>query len=301
MKRLALLSLPFLVFGLIMAAAEIAHAKRFGGGGSFGSKPSYSRPASRPAPSQNLNRQSTTNQAVPGSRGFGGMGIFGGLLAGTLLGSLLFGGGFGGFGMFDMLLLGLGIFFLMRFLRSRRPRESMSEAGAGPSIRSPQYGQNSQYRSADTSWDNLSSSPRRPMGPMDGDGQPVVNTPAGFDVDDFLKGAKVVYSRLQQSWDARDLQDIREFTTDAVFDEIRAQAQESPEPSKTEVLLINARLLEAKQEGTITHATVYYDVMMREDPTINATAQVREVWHFVRDSRDAGDMWKLDGIQQLED
>ncbi|MFW5486961.1 MAG: Tim44 domain-containing protein [Desulfovibrio sp.] len=302
MKRLALLGLPFLIFGLIMAATEIAHAKRFGGSRSFGSSPSYSRSAPRPAPSFGTNQKSTMQRpGTTGQRGFGGMGMFGGLLAGSLLGSLFFGRGFGGgFGIFDILIIGLGIYFLMRFLRSRRPREDMS--GINPTRRAEytRSGTNP-YNAADAAWDNLSSEPRRPMGPQGEGSDPSVNTPPGFDADEFIKGAKAVYNRLQQSWDVRDLDDIREFTTDAVYKEIKSQAEEDPQPSKTEVLLVNARLLEAKQEGEITHATVYYDVMMREDVSLSSTEQVREVWHFIRDSRDASSTWRLDGIQQLED
>lgn len=302
MKRLALLSLPFLIFGLIMASADFATAKRFGGGRSFGSKPSFSRAAPRPSKSFNTSRQSAAQtQAKQPRKGFGGMGgMFGGLLAGTLLGSLLFGGGFGGgFGMFDLLLIGLGIFLLMRFLRNRRPRASMPGTGPGASsAQAPYQGQDTQFRSAQSAWDNLRSTPHNPMGQQH---DPEVATPAGFDTDDFLKGAKAVYTRLQQSWDARDMDDIREFTTDAVYNEIKAQAEEDPTPSKTEILLINARLLEAKEEGDETRATVYYDVMMREDASMNSTEQVREVWHFVRDAKDTSGMWRLDGIQQLED
>jgi predicted lipid-binding transport protein (Tim44 family) len=301
MKRLALLGLPFLIFGLIMASADFADAKRFGGGRSFGSKPSFSRSAPKPSKSFNTSRQSATQtQGKQPRKGLGGLGgMFGGLLAGTLLGSLLFGGGFGGFGMFDLLLVGLGIFLLMRFLRSRRPRASMPGAGpGGASAQAPYQGQDAQFRSAQSAWDNLSSTPRNPMGQQH---DPEVGTPAGFDTDDFLKGAKAVYTRLQQSWDARDMKDIREFTTDAVYNEIKAQAEEDPGHSKTEVLLVNARLLEAKQEGDETRATVYYDVMMREDASMNSTEQVREVWHFVRNDQDSSGMWRLDGIQQLED
>ena len=40
----------------------------------------------------------------------------------------------------------------------------------------------------------------------------------------FLKGAKAAYTRLQASWDARDMEDLRHFTSQEVFAEVEAQA-----------------------------------------------------------------------------
>ncbi len=123
--------------------------------------------------------------------------------------------------------------------------------------------------------------------------------PPGFDEAEFLQGAKAAYARLQASWDARDMEDIRQFTTGAVFSEISAQAQADPGPSRTEVLMVEARLLEARTEGPATLATVYFDALLRETRG-GGTEQVREVWHFRRQDDTAGGMWLLDGIQQLE-
>ena len=44
-----------------------------------------------------------------------------------------------------------------------------------------------------------------------------------------MKGAKAVYTRLQNSWDKRDLEDIRHFTSKEVWEEINRQAQEDPQ------------------------------------------------------------------------
>jgi predicted lipid-binding transport protein (Tim44 family) len=121
--------------------------------------------------------------------------------------------------------------------------------------------------------------------------------PAGFDAEDFLRGAKMAYTRLQASWDKRDLDDIAEFAGPAVMKEVRAQTEADPAPSTTEVLLINARLLSVAKEGGAERATVFFDVLLREDPQAQATTQAREVWHFARGE---GESWKLDGIQQVE-
>lgn len=61
----------------------------------------------------------------------------------------------------------------------------------------------------------------------------------------------------------------------------------------------NARLLEVKDETDGLLATVYFDVLMREDQSAQNPEQVREVWHFFKAHKDDS-MWLLDGIQQLE-
>jgi len=214
-------------------------------------------------------------------------GMLGGLLAGTLIGSLLFGGGFEGGGMMDILLIGLLLFLAFKlFSRFRRPAEA-----SGPSryqSSQPEYAQRSGM-----DWGQLSGQPRGTN--LDAPASAAI--PAGFDAEDFLRGAKMAYTRLQASWDKRDLDDIAQFTSPAVLQEVRAQAATDPDPSTTEVLLINAQLLSVTREGGTERATVHFDVMLREDPKVQATSQLREVWHFMRNE---GASWKLDGIQQVE-
>ena len=115
-----------------------------------------------------------------------------------------------------------------------------------------------------------------------------------------MKGAKAVYQRLQNSWDKRDLNDIRTFTSQEVYTFIEEQYKNDPTPGTTEILLINGELLEVKTTGNQTVATVYFDVLMRENPSSQDTEQVREVWHFSKYDNQSGDNWVLEGIQQLE-
>ncbi len=265
-----------------------ADAARFGGGKSFGGSRSFNQNYSKPAaPQRQTGQQQMANPARPGMGAMGGM--LGGLLAGTLLGSLFFGQPFAGGGMLDILLIGGVLFLLFRLLRGRRPVAQPAGAGMGHGGAGPGPFMTRDAGSG-AAWGGLGGGP---------DARPEVSTPPGFDEADFLQGAKAAYGRLQTSWDARDLADIRQFTTDAVFSEISAQAQADPGPSRTEVLMVDARLLEARAEGPATLATVYFDALLRENQG-GGTDQVREVWHFRRQDDIANGMWLLDGIQQLE-
>lgn len=303
-------------FFLTFAACTIimpdyADAARLGGGRSFGSKPAMRSPATPPAAVQ---RQAQPNaaqrqNAVPGQtgRGFlGGMGgILGGLLAGTLIGSLLSGAGFSGGGLLDILLIGVLIFVGLKLFARRRASAPSSApaaaAGAAGGMMQTPMPQPEPLRYADTAAANAPSAAQDAWSALGDGGTPqpqAPQVPAGFDADEFLRGAKLAYTRLQASWDKRDLNDIAQFTTPAVQEAIREQLSQEPQSSRTEIMLINAQLLEVTEDGSTEHAQVYFDVLLREDPAQQTPTNAREIWHFVRDRQTAG-MWKLDGIQQI--
>ncbi|NDV27304.1 Tim44 domain-containing protein [Desulfovibrio sp. JC010] len=311
MKLLGYLVLPLTVVCLLALSVGDADAKRMGGGRSFGSKPSFSKNYNKPTSSATSQKQASGANKQQGGIARPGMGLLGGLLAGTFLGSML--GGFGGMGggFFNILIIGLLVYLGFKFFKSRsRGADNMYQQGnyqRGPDRSQPNQNMNNdpyarREQNAQNAWDHLSSKPSsQPAADSAAQqGGPVVNTPAGFDEEEFLDGAKAVYTRLQKSWDSRDMSDIEQFATAGVVEEIKQQAKEDPGPSQTDVLMVNARLLEVKEEGGMSNATVYYDVLLREDPSQSQPSQVREVWHFVKPVGSDG-MWKLDGIQQLEE
>ena len=286
------LGLFIFLVGVLYVLAETAEAARLGGGKSFGSRPSYQRSAPAPSPSP-TSPQMSPGQSTPQMPGtapamgrWGGM--LGGMLMGGLIGSLLFGGGhgYGGPGLLDLVIVGGGLFLLFRFLRARRmATESPAAAGSMSFDRGPAQG-----------WGGSGYAPSVDTRSAEAVQPPI---PPGFDADEFLKGAKAIYTRLQASWDKRDLDDIRQFTAPAVYEEIQQQAQADPKPGKTELLLINPRILEVRDMDGQTVASVLYDVMMRES-SAEMARQVREIWHFGREASNPKAMWTLEGIQQVE-
>lgn len=126
------------------------------------------------------------------------------------------------------------------------------------------------------------------------------STPAGFDTATFLEEVKHRYMDLQQAWDARDVAEIRGMTTDKVFAELQAQLKSSNDVNDTDVLKLDADLLEIRELNSELEAVVLFDAIMREDEEGQAN-QVREVWHFVKSKSGLNANWMLDGIQQLED
>ena len=302
-------ALVVLLAAFALALPDSAEAARMGGGRSFGSKPFMSTPAQRPAMRQQAPAANTRNaqaaQQRPGM--FGGMGgLFGGLLAGTLLGSLLSGNGLGGGGGFlDIIIIGLLIYVGLKLFARFRQRQSQEPAAAGGGF----FGAGRQDLTNDSAsqpfarsntqasgWDalrNLTGQGSQPPA-----AEPAVDVPAGFDTEEFLRGAKMAYTRMQKSWDRRDLADIAQFATPAVMEVLREQMASDPAPSTTEIMLVNAQLLGVENEGDDQRAQVFFDVLLRERPDQDAPSSAREVWHFLREGMDG--TWKLDGIQQVD-
>jgi predicted lipid-binding transport protein (Tim44 family) len=118
--------------------------------------------------------------------------------------------------------------------------------------------------------------------------------PAGFDTKSFLDAAKGHYAKLQQAWDAGNLDELSEFTTNEMFialtHELRARAGQS----KTEVVSIDADLLGIESTADEHIASVKFDGTLRVDGEIE---RVSEVWNLSKPVRGGG--WVLAGIQQL--
>lgn len=290
MRKRTMIWLSIVLMGICWCLAETADARRMGGGKSFGSRPQYNRAAPSPSsPQRSADQPSQGQKSTPdqsGRRpgllgGFGGM--LGGLLMGSMIGSLLFGGGHaGGFGMLDLLIIGGGIFLLFRFLSARRAATAAAGASsygrpAAEPYAAPQPGAVYSERQA-----------------------AAVPVPSGFDEEEFLKGARAAFVRLQSSWDRRDMEDIREFTSPEVWEEINRQAKDDPEPGNTEIVTLDAELTSVEQKDGRTVATVLFKVLLREEPKRDTAEDVREIWHFSREDSKPASFWKLEGIQQVE-
>ena len=299
------------VFSIILALSvfttfampDDADARRFGGGRSIGRTTTVrpSPPAGVTSGQQNFRQQQNaamTNNAGAAAMSRRGMfgGLFGGLLAGTLLGSLLFGGGFGGVGILDLLILGLLIYFGVRFFKNRQQKNNNTQYYSQQSPYENTYpnqtqtsGQSQGSSNAAAAWDNLRS--ERPQ-------QTNMYSAAGtFNTEEFLAGAKKLYVRMQESWDLRDIDDIKQFTSPTMHKDIEEQFKEDPNPSKTQIILINASVLEVKQEGDYEQVAVLFDVLLKEAENTE-NEQVKEIWNFSRNKAKEG-TWILDGIQNV--
>jgi predicted lipid-binding transport protein (Tim44 family) len=271
-----LLSLSLLICGVALVATD-ADARRLGGGRSMGAQRSVTAPpASTPAkPAQQAAPQQANPQAAPQPQP-SRWGMLGGILGGLALGGML-GYLFGGNGIAGLLLLAVlavAIIFGLRALARRRAEATrpMQLAGFG---------------------DETVAAP-----PPSQSTAPTVSAariPAGFDTAGFLRAAKMNFIKLQMANDAGRINEIREFTTPELYDELRRDMP--ADTQQTDVVALNADLLEVANEKNQYWASVRFSGMVRETPGTQPVG-FEEVWNLVKPA-DGSSGWLLAGIQQM--
>ncbi len=273
-RFIKLLTIALTCLTLFAATAE---AKRLGGGGSFGKQRSMAQQQAPKSPTAAPAQAPAQGAAKPGNKWLGPLA---GLAIGAGLGALFASMGMGeGMGTILMIMLAVGaVMFLISMLR-RKQSPAMQYAGAGaPYGGSPAPVEQPAYTGSSVA--------------------PVANSiPADFPVDSFLRSAKTSFIRLQAANDRKDLNDIREYTTPEMFAEISMQLQERDStPQKTDVLAINAELLEVANEGDLAIASVRFSGQLREKN--GPSENIDEIWHVQKDLSDDKSVWLLAGIQQ---
>jgi len=281
------------VIGLGLTIPD-AEAKRFGGGGSVGMKrqvtpaPAAPAQAGKPAAAPVPAAAPAAAAKPAGMSRF--LGPLAGLAAGLGIAALLSHFGLGE-GMANLLLivaLAGAAFFVVRWLMSKRTSETGSPyaaagvGNAGPTNFNPTP---AQFEATGVGAGGATGSAT------------TQNIPAGFDVDGFLRQAKLNFVRLQAANDRGDMDDIRQFTSPEMFAEIKLQHQERGGRSQeTDVMLLNAELLEVVTEESRHIASVHFTGQIREEA--NAVAEsFSEVWHLVKPT-DGSHGWNVAGIQQ---
>jgi len=260
-----LLALFALVLGTVFAVPDV-EARRFGGARSLGAQRNITPPPARPAQQQQAApAKQGQQQAAPAGSKWGP--ILGGLALGGLLGYLFAGNGLGGLLLLALLVAG-GV-LLFRALARRQAQAPVQFAGM--------------REQATLELPSGTSPPRMP---------------ASFDAGAFLKGAKLNFVKLQVANDAGELAEIREFTTDELFEALQPELlARGAERQQTEVTALEADLLELATEGDRHWASVRFSGRVRETAA-GAPAAFEEVWNLVKPV-DGSSGWLLAGIQQM--
>lgn len=278
--------LTVLALGMSVGQAEAA---RMGGGKSFGMQRQSVAP--RPAPTQQA--APATPSAPAGAAAAAPkrnwMGPIAGLAAGLGIAALLshFGMGEGMANILMIALLAMAAVFVFKLLFRRN-------ASAAPSAGPLQYAGAGAGRT---------NTPQSSVPSFSGSVAPVepsltTSVPEGFDAEAFLRIAKLNFVRLQASNDAKSLDDIREFTSPELYAEIKLQMDERGDvPQQTDIVTLNAELLEVTTESNRHIASVHFSGMIREFVGAVA-APFDEIWHLTKPV-EGNKGWIISGIQQL--
>ena len=307
MKRLLSILTVFFAFGLSTVAMEAEAAKRLGSGKSMGtqrqSAPDKTSAAATPA--------AAAPAAAAASPGRSWMGPVAGLAAGLGLAALASHLGFGD-ALASMVMMGLlaaAVMAAIGFFMRRRAAAQRSTATPQGMRYAPVNGgrapdANDKAAHHATAYKvSMPAGGRSAIGSNIGSGIGAASTgasriPADFESAAFERNARVQFIRLQAANDARDLDDIRQFTTPEMFAELQLEISERGNAlQKTEVVTVQAEVIEVDEDADRYTVSVRFTGVLR-DGSSEPDESVDEVWHLVK-SRQGGSGWLLSGIQQM--
>jgi predicted lipid-binding transport protein (Tim44 family) len=291
MKKTVILTFAAALIGASLVALD-AEAARMGGGRSVGAQRSITSTPAKPA--QQTQQAAPSPQqgaaAAPGAQpqpasGWSKWGpMLGGLALGGVLGWLMGANGFGGL-LVGMMLLALLAFVAIAVVRA----VAQKRAGAGQPM---QYAGLGSETVAAPPPSQASGFERAPAAAN------AATIPDGFDVAGFLRAAKLNYMKLQIANDKGDLDELREFTSSGLFEELKRDLLGRGGASQhTDVLSLNADLLEVATEGDKHWASVRFSGTIRESAA-GPTEGFEEVWNLAKPV-DGSSGWTLAGIQQM--
>lgn len=296
-----------------------ADARRLGGGKSAGMQrqtpppraadatpatPAQPGQAAAVAPKQAAAPAAAGAAAAAGKRSWLGpiAGIAAGLGIAALMSHLGMGEAFGN--MLTLLLLAVVAFVAIRWLMGRMRGGAAARpvgpqlAGAGAPVNGwaqaerPAEAPSAPMQRQAMGQEPVASAAVGSAGPVDTSALP------GFDAAGFERIAKMIFVRLQAANDSADVEDLRKFTTPELFASLRLDLQDRGDAKQqTDVVQLNAQVVETAQEADQQIVSVRFDGLIREEIG-GAAAPFDEVWHLVRPA-DGSREWAIAGIAPI--
>lgn len=304
MNRLMALAVALFALGALVAA-EHADARRMGGGRSLGAQrqvtPAPAPPTSpsvAPAPSSPMQAAPAKAATAPAASGASRwLGPIAGLAAGLGLAALLSHLGLSEtFASFLLLaLLVGGGFFLLRMLLARRAPAARPLQYAGAGAATPRV---------EPRLDPSAPARFEPvMGAASGaapvTAAPAGNYPPGFDPAPFVAQAKLQFHKLQAAFDSGDRKALADVMTPEMFVEVTRELADRGSHLPTEIMRLDATILEATTEGDRHWMSVHFRGLLREDGTV-LPKEFDEIWNLTKPV-DGKSGWLLAGIQQADE
>lgn len=271
----------FTIFLSMALFVNTADARRFGGGRSFGktwTAPSHRDSSSSSFFSKNVSK-GHSNLAAKTQRGSLLKGMFMGLVAGGLLSALFSGSAFQGLQGMDILIFVIIAFALFRLYQWKKSSENAYAGSKGAYQRENIQREQSQsniYR-------GLSSDSAK-------------TSPSWFNEAKFVKGAKTHFLTLQKAWDENDLITIQSYCAPELYQLISNERMEYAGKQHTQVLSLNAKLLDIAEEDNLVIAAIEFEAVISSNNQPNE--RVREVWSIQHEKAHGHGDWLIVGIEQ---
>ena len=315
------LVLGITMFFLSCIILETAADARAGGGRSSGSFSSGSRSSgstyNRSTPSSPT-RQPTAPQQTGTSPGRSFLYGLGGGIAGSMIGSMLFGrsgfagtgGGGGGFGFGDIIILLIiaGVLYFVYKRYKAKKQMQMSAASPGGYSSSYAYGEQPAYDYGNNAYNT------QPAGDPVGDGlKHIAEMDPSFNENTFREKAEDLFFKIQGGWTRRDLTVIDDLLTPQMRDTFQADINRYIADKKINrlenIAVRQVEIVDAVQDQGEEYITVRYTASLLDFITDEAgnvlsgssTDPVKflEYWTYTRKVGDRS--WRLAAITQEQD
>jgi predicted lipid-binding transport protein (Tim44 family) len=299
MNRILTLAAVMLALTAWMAA-DVADARRLGGGRSFGAQrqmtPAPSTPNATPSAPANPAPSAAPRTATPAtpaaapsgmSRWLGPIaGIAAGLGLAALLSHFGLSEAFASFLLLGLLVVG-GILLVRLFLARRTGAAPLQYAGASAERNrvEPQLG-----RGGSGFEPVMTGAPSAPS---------ASRFPPGFDAVLFADQAKQQFRKLQAAYDNADRKALAEVMTPDMFAEVANDLAQRTSHEATVVDQLDAEVIDVTTEGKQHWMSVRFTGTLREDGAMLGKP-FEETWNLVKPI-DGSSGWMLAGIQQAHE
>ena len=314
MKRTFILLLAA-VAAVTLGLSDFADARRMGGGRTLGAQRESVTP-SRPAPAPTAPAGAAASQPQPSTPAAGAatpsptptpaptgasrwLGPIAGLAAGLGLAALMSHLGLSeGFGSVLLIALGViaAVFLVRMFLGRRQTAAPMQYAGASTNDAIP-----ARYETQPVpAWSGAGKTEplmaAEPAAPAFGVTRKPL--PQGFDADGFAKEAKRQYIQIQRSYDNADRAALSSVMTSEMNAEIGREIDGRGAHQPTEIVTLDADVLEVTTENDKYWVSVRFTGLLREDGE-PLPKSVDEIWNLTKPVNGSSG-WLLAGISQLQ-
>jgi predicted lipid-binding transport protein (Tim44 family) len=312
MKRTSILLLAAFA-ALTLGLSDLADARRMGGGRTLGAQRESVTP-SRPAPAPTAPAGTAASPSAPAAGAAAApsptptpapsgasrwLGPIAGLAAGLGLAALMSHFGLSeGFG--SLLLLGLGvlaaIFLVRMFLSRRQTAAPMQYAGASTNNAMPASYEAGPLLAGSGAAKREPLMVAEPAAPAFGITRKPL--PQGFDAEGFAKEAKRQYIEIQRSYDNADRAALSSVMTSEMNAEIEREIDDRGTHQPTEIVTLDADVLDVTTEGDKYWVSVRFTGLLREDGEA-LPKSVDEIWNLTKPVNGSSG-WLLAGISQLQ-
>lgn len=278
MKKILLILITITSFSMFV---QVAEAKRFGGGKSFGySKKMAPKQYGQKTPAKNIKPTATGAGATSGASRW--LGPLAGIAAGGLLAAMIFGDGFEGLQLFDILLMGLVAFVLFKLFTRRKMQQyaGHQQQDSDDSANEQPYQTRQAHQTNKTSYSSGTGSIIGSA--IADDAQQITSLPAWFDEQGFIQNSKEHFVAVQKAWDMADAREIEGYCSPELFNELSAEmAKMQAGDNHTKIDELNVEFVEAVIDGEYLVVSVRFSGYIIEQKGADAHS-FNEVWHIRR-------------------